>query len=174
MYTDDELFQVYLNGDQSAFDKLYERYSGPLFATVCRLIRDIHLAEDVTQEVFISVHNARHQYVLGTNFKAWLYRIARNAAITAAKRKDPVPESLLSESGSESAEFEASDVREAVNRVMLDMLPSYRNLIEMYYLEGMSVREMAGLLNIEEGATRRRLLTACNDFRTKACLKLGL
>ena len=175
MLTDDDLFTRYLEGDGAAFQCLHDRYAATVWLTVCRITRDPHLADDAMQDAFAAVHNARGSYKVGSNFRSWLYQIARNSALASIRRKDDVREfSSDSIGGDVSVEVEEREVRELVGQVVAELLPGYRKLIEMYYFEGLSNKEIAEKLDIAPVAARRRLHNACAEFRKRAAPKLGL
>ena len=72
-----------------AFRLLYERYRGPVFGFLVRLLGERALAEDVLQETFFKVYEHARSFKSSQPFEPWLYRIARNAGLNAlrARRK---------------------------------------------------------------------------------------
>ena len=73
-------------GDASAFDALFRRWSGPLLRYLERMVRDTAVAEELVQEAFIRVHQARDRYRPEARFSTWLYRIATNLALNELRR----------------------------------------------------------------------------------------
>jgi RNA polymerase sigma-70 factor (ECF subfamily) len=84
---DDELMYLIQVGDRQAFERLVERYQGPLAHFFFRHLRDWQLAEDLTQETLIRVHNTAWDYLPRGCFKGWLFRIARNLMIDSTRRR---------------------------------------------------------------------------------------
>lgn len=76
--SDESLMSAYAAGDPAAFEVLHARHRGPLFRYLKRQLRDGALAEDLYQEVWMRVINARHRYVDSARFTTWLYTIAHN------------------------------------------------------------------------------------------------
>lgn len=74
---DDSLIAAARGGDLAAFNVLVERYERLVYAICLRLLRDPHLAEDVTQETFIRAYGAIASFE-GGPFRSWLARIATN------------------------------------------------------------------------------------------------
>src|SRR6185312_10598602 len=76
-------------GDKSCFEELYLRTFSPLYSYLRLLLKDAHEAEDATQHVMINAMQAlpRYQLRAGTPFRGWLFRIARNEALTRLKRR---------------------------------------------------------------------------------------
>ena len=74
-------------GDHAAFEALLTRYETRLFGFLRQLARNAGDAEDLAQTVWVSVHRQLHRYDPGRPFPAWLFTIARNAAISAWRRQ---------------------------------------------------------------------------------------
>jgi hypothetical protein len=65
-------------GDRQAFAKIVDAYWDRLFRWLYQMTRDKHKAEDLTQETFLKVLAAIGSFRIGTNFRAWLFRIGHN------------------------------------------------------------------------------------------------
>ncbi|HKX46117.1 MAG TPA: sigma-70 family RNA polymerase sigma factor, partial [Planctomycetota bacterium] len=73
-------------GDEAAFDRLVEAYSGPLYALLTRFLGPVRQREDLVQEVFLRVVRARDRYRPTARFSTFLYRIAFNLAANERER----------------------------------------------------------------------------------------
>src|SRR5262249_36337641 len=96
--TDEELVARLQQGDAAtAMAGLQERYARRIFLFAHGMVRDQHLAQDLVQEVFEKVLLKHELYHAGTNFRAWLFEIARTQALSAlrAQRRLPRPVSAL-------------------------------------------------------------------------------
>ncbi len=105
MRSDDDLIGAFKAGDSSAMEALFRRYRRPVFAWLLRTVPDRADAEDLYQEVWLKVVRGIDGYSAG-GFKAWLWRIVRNAAVDRARKKMAVP--ILDEPMSDEADAEAS------------------------------------------------------------------
>lgn len=94
----ERLLERYIAGDDGAFGQLVARYEDKLFAYLARMVGDAHLAEDVFQQTFIKVAANAAAYDGRASFSTWLYRIARNAALDALRRRARRPEELSARS----------------------------------------------------------------------------
>jgi RNA polymerase sigma-70 factor (ECF subfamily) len=74
------------NGDRLAVKKLYDEFNKPIFLFALSIVKDFQIAEDVLQETFLNIMASAATYRLGTNPKAWIYSIARNACLLAIKK----------------------------------------------------------------------------------------
>ena len=77
---------AYQKGDEAAFDRIVEAYSGQLFALFTRFLGPVPEREDLVQDVFLRVIRARERYQPTARFSTWLYRIAFNIAVNRTQR----------------------------------------------------------------------------------------
>jgi len=86
IYSDKELLQRLRKGDVIAFDLIYRRYAAHLVARLRRLIK-VHTAiEEIHQDIFVRLWNARESLTEDTNLQAYMYTIARNLTINFYKK----------------------------------------------------------------------------------------
>src|SRR5213594_5070211 len=83
---DGELVVSALSGREACFEELVRRYQRPIAAYVYRMVGNYDAALDLTQEVFIKVHNSLGRYKSEFKFSTWIYKIAHNAAIDHMRR----------------------------------------------------------------------------------------
>lgn len=86
--SDEALMLAYAGGSQQAFAQLYERHRGSLFRYLLRLVRQQAVAEDLFQETWNRLIQARDRYVPQSRFSAWLFQIAHRLALDWLRR-DP-------------------------------------------------------------------------------------
>jgi RNA polymerase sigma-70 factor (ECF subfamily) len=88
---DDELLLAKARrGDIAAFEQLYRQHLPMVYGLAARLTLDTHLAEDLTQEVFIKVWQRLDRFRGESRFSTWLYRVASNVVLDAMRRKQPI------------------------------------------------------------------------------------
>jgi RNA polymerase sigma-70 factor (ECF subfamily) len=88
--TDESLMDRYCAGDQAAFDALFRRYAGSLVRFLTDEVGPAQAAE-VTQVVFMTMHEDRQRYRAGTTFASWLFAIARNTALDLNRSAPQAP-----------------------------------------------------------------------------------
>ena len=81
----DKFVKKFRNGEASAFDEIYNRTRKSVYYVALSLLRDKALAEDVMQTTYLRVLKNIQRYTLGTNFSAWIVKIAKNEAINVKK-----------------------------------------------------------------------------------------
>ena len=162
-------------GDRDAFAKLVERYWEQLHRWLIQLTHDRHRAEDLTQETFLKVLANLPSFRAGSNFRAWVFRIAHNNFVNLkrADRKQTQPwADEPADTVSPSSETIASD-REFLRAVQgaVDALgPEFRSALLLRAEEGLSFREVAQVLQITEETARWRVFKA----RQRLVAHLGL
>ena len=148
---------------------LFERYHAAIFAYLYRLVGDRETANDLTQETFVKVYETRQRLAGVDNPRAWVYRIATNLAINAAKRGrrfrwlswqqgddlGPAMPDLVGQ----------SETRLAVEQALAALPPEYRAPLLLFSHDGWSVGEVAAVLGISQGAVKTRLYRAREMFR---------
>jgi RNA polymerase sigma-70 factor (ECF subfamily) len=78
---------AYKRGDESAFDRIVEAYSGQVYSLLTRFLGQKNGREDLVQDVFLRVVRARERYEPTARFSTWLYRIAFNLAVNETQRQ---------------------------------------------------------------------------------------
>src|SRR3712207_640008 len=86
---DEELMQRVASNDPAAFDALFMRHRTGVFNYTLRMVADRARAEDLTQECFLRVWQARHRYQPAAAFRTWLFTIARRLALNELKGRRP-------------------------------------------------------------------------------------
>lgn len=77
----------YKRGDMQAMDELLCRYKNPVYHFLCRLVKNNTEAEDLAQEVFLRVHQYRHNYTPSGKFSTWIFSIAHNLFVSTLRKK---------------------------------------------------------------------------------------
>jgi len=83
---DARLMLAFRAGDRAAFETLFQRHTPPLVNFLARMVRDRGRAEELAQEVFIRIYNARERYEAKARFSTWMFGIAHNLALNDLDR----------------------------------------------------------------------------------------
>ena len=167
---DAELIQQTLMGDQGAFSTLVRRYQKPLHALVWRKIGDFHIAEEITQDIFLNVYKKLQTLKNPNRFAGWLYVIASRRCIAWLKKKripmkslDAMPPEELEELAyaqyrAERQEEIVSEQRREVVKNLLQKLPeSERTVVTLHYLGDMTCEDISKLLGVSPNTVKSRL-----------------
>jgi RNA polymerase sigma-70 factor (ECF subfamily) len=155
-----------------AFDRLYRSSRDDVYAYVASLLRDAPAAEEVTAAAFERAYRKRHRFDPERGEpRAWLFGIARNAALDELRRRGRQAE-LTAEPEDFDARVEEgaehSERRLAVSAALERLEPGERELIALKFFAGLENREIARVLGIGESNAGTRLHRAMTKLR-EAC-----
>jgi RNA polymerase sigma-70 factor (ECF subfamily) len=150
-------------GDAAAYEKLLREILPAVRGIVRRRVFDPQAAEDVVQNVLLSLHRARHTYRPERPFLPWIRAIARNATVDALRlrgRRGAREVSLEREDVPEPAAPAAAPREEeldpALARALAAIPAAQREAVELIHLQELSVAEAARRVGISRGALKVR------------------
>src|SRR3954468_13990846 len=154
-------------GDPVAFERLFERYQGPILNYLHRMVGDRALAEDLAQDSFIKAYRALPGTRPDLAFKAWLYRIATNTAISHLRRRKLVrwiPFLSDQEHASDESIERSVNRKHDVEQALAKIPQHYAAALLLRHYQGLSLAETAQALDITENAAKLRLFCARKSF----------
>jgi RNA polymerase sigma-70 factor (ECF subfamily) len=159
---DEELMLAYGRGDAGAFETLYKRHRGALYRFVLRSIKERGTAEELFQEAWIRVIEARSRYAPQARFTTWLYTIAHNLLVDHWRKKGLTLVQLDDDAGVAAADNPArqAEARQALTRLAsaLEALPAAQREAFLLHEEGgLTVAEIAAVTGAGEEAAKSRL-----------------
>ncbi|HEX8708575.1 MAG TPA: sigma-70 family RNA polymerase sigma factor [Pyrinomonadaceae bacterium] len=173
-------------GDAAAFSHLVAERSGDVYALLYRLTEDAEEARDLTQETFLRVFQSIGRFRGDADLKTWVYRIAINQARNRwrwwRRRRREVTVSLdaheagedqplsayLRETGQDPEQETLSRERElTLRRALRSLSPTYREVVILRDVEGLSYEEVAAALEIGIGTVKSRLSRGRLELRRK-------
>jgi len=175
--SDENLMMSYASGDVEAFDVLYRRHKGPVYRYMLNLCRNEAIAEELFQEVWMKLINARESYEVKAKFTTYLYKLAHNQFIDHYRKQnvrivvepsvevEEVEQEALQQNNPENQ----TQTNQAINKLseLLDSLPSEQREVFLIREEtGMSIPEIAETLGINQEAAKSRLRYAINKLRS--------
>ena len=185
-YNIPELVLKAKSGDQQAMEQLYEMTYSRVYCTIRVMVKDEQETLDLLQDSYIKAFKHLNQFEGTEKFLPWIQQIARNTAKDWLKKKHPAFfADLRSEKKTEwesPAEEQIMDVNDGnwpekvldreetarLIREILDGLPEdQRVVIEMFYYERLSVKQIALALGLSESAVKSRLFTAGERSRQR-------
>ncbi|GAB4530503.1 MAG: sigma-70 family RNA polymerase sigma factor [Anaerolineales bacterium] len=156
--SDDDLLQHAAKGDQLAFEQLYLRHSPAAFRYLHNLLRREEAAEEILQETFLAVWEQAALFEGRAKVKTWIFRIARNKAISWLRaHRDTVPlDDRLSLSARLSPKLSPEDA-DALRQALNDLSPKHREVLELAFGQGLSYNEIALVLSCPVGTVKSRV-----------------
>jgi RNA polymerase sigma-70 factor (ECF subfamily) len=178
---DAELMLRVKRGDTASFTLLLERHRAPVVRFLYRMVDNQAVAEELAQEVFLRVYNARESYEPTAKFTTWLFRIASRLALNWIRdgRHEKDVDSL--DAGSDDAPardlpdaaptIEQELLRQArleeVRRAVRALPAKQRAAVLMHKFEGMHYSQIAGALGLSEPALKSMLFRAYETLRVR-------
>jgi RNA polymerase sigma-70 factor (ECF subfamily) len=151
-------------GDRPSFAKLIESYWDRLYRWLYHLTHDRHTAEDLVQETFLKAFVGLKKFQAGTNFAAWLFRIAHNnyanQCRTAARHREPLPDELADSQRGPLEQAVTAETVQGVARAINRLPPEFRAALLLRVEQGLSFREIADILDLTEETARWRVFKA--------------
>ena len=172
---DEELMALVQSGDPRAFELLYDRHGGPAFSLAYRIAGQRGVAEDVTQEAFLSIWRSRERYQAARgSVRSWVLGIVHNRAVDGLRRNLVHDRRRAGAEGLE--ERPSGDVptdveairREETHRVRsaLRTLPrDQTQVIELAYYGGYTHSEIADLVDAPVGTVKGRMRLGLQKLR---------
>jgi len=172
---DEEIMHLVKEGDPRAFEVLYDRHSGPAFSLAYRMVGNRVVAEDVSQEAFVSIWRSRLRYQPERgSVRTWVLGIVHHRAIDALRRNTVHDKRRASAEGIEER-FEAPEQTDVevvrrdearTVRAAIDELPAEQcRVIELAYFGGFSHSQIADQLKMPIGTVKGRMRLGLDKLR---------
>lgn len=174
---DEDLMPLVERKDPAAFEIVYDRHGGPAYSLAYRIVGDRQVAEEVTQEAFLSVwrSGARFDRARGS-VRTWLLGVVRNRAIDVLRReagRAPTVSLELESVPEQESRFEPTDaeaLRRAAGRevrgALADLPDDQLKVVQLAYFGGLSHSEIAEVLGMPLGTVKGRMRLAMEKMRT--------
>lgn len=174
-----ELVERAINGDQSAYASLMDRYRESIYFMMLKMVKNTDDADDLTIEAFGKAFRRLEQYSPSYAFSTWLFKIASNNCIDFIRKKRIKVTSMDSGIQTDDGETMQIDARSntrdpeetmehkqkviMMREVVAKLKPRYRILVEKRYFEELSYEEISEELNLPLGTVKAQLFRA-RDF----------
>ncbi|HTA29579.1 MAG TPA: sigma-70 family RNA polymerase sigma factor, partial [Candidatus Cybelea sp.] len=165
----DLLRQYAEEGSEQAFAALVDRHLNLVYATALRQVRSPQLAEEAAQSVFLSLARNASSMKPDTILTAWLYRVARHAAIDLMRGESRRlgREQIAYELANMKSDSSAwAHVEPLLDEALEALEETDRNAILLRYFENKSLREVGETLGTSEDAARKRVSRAVEQLRS--------
>ena len=176
-YTDEQLIASLRNGDAGAFTEIYERYWDQLLAYTMRAIRRQPDAEDIVQELFVSIWRRRHELEIERALSTYLYNSVRYLAIRHIEKNSTYSDYLQRlalriavEEGlvpGVEAEIFGRELGEQIDRLVLQLPEKMQEVFILSRRHHLSYKEIADRLSISEETVRKQVYKSLQILRAR-------
>ena len=173
---DQELVRAFQDGDEAAFDELVRRYRNAVAGFIVATLGRRAELEDLSQEVFLRMHQALPRFQPGGSFPAWLYRITINLCRDEIRKNrlrrflsldnmEPSQAAFKDPTTSSDSKAMEHEQREVILGALRKVNEKYRTALVLREYEDMSYTEIAATLGITEQAVKSRIFRAREQLR---------
>jgi RNA polymerase sigma-70 factor (ECF subfamily) len=189
-YSDEQLVQQFLAGDEKAFEKLVEKYLKPLYNFIFQLVRDKDTANDITQDVFVKIWKKISLFDEQKKFSTWIFAIAKNTAFDFLKKKKTVPFTAFeNENGENFLEFiedksiphsdellRLIDEKKDVANFLDSLSPQMKTVLLLHHVHGFSLAEISEIMghshNTIKSKYRRAIIFLREQISSKKAVQM--
>lgn len=171
--SDEQLMVAFVNGSESAFDELVNRYAPKITNFVYRQVAHFATAEEIAQDTFLAVFRKKHTYNSDYRFSSWLYKIAVNMCRMHFRKLKSLPATVSIEEsreegrvsldavlvdGSDSpvAALSRKDAEQRLQEAILSLPLKQRQVFTLSFYQEMSYEEIARLVGCSPGTVASR------------------
>ncbi|MEN6299789.1 MAG: RNA polymerase sigma factor [Anaerolineaceae bacterium] len=164
-HTENQLVEELRSGSLEALGLLYDRYQHMVYRTAIAITGDSEAANDLLQDVFLRLYRFADHIDSKRPLEPWLYRMTANLSYTWVKRNhrwyqplEDLADWLVSgESNVPLSQVESQDDWHLVQQAVLDLPLPQRIVVVLYYLNDLSIQEIAEILEVPVGTVKSRL-----------------
>jgi RNA polymerase sigma factor (sigma-70 family) len=172
---DSQLVELVAQKDAGALEALYDRYGRPAYSLARRILTEETLAQDVVQEVFLSLWRDARRFDAGRGTVAtYLLSMTHHRAVDVVRREENLRRWRTSDEGLElepdpkarvEDEVEASERRAEVRAALGELPAAQREAVALAYLGGYTQREVAALVGVPLGTVKTRMAAGMRKMR---------
>ncbi len=171
--SDQELMILYQSGEERAFEELYKRYSGRIYAYLQRRIHERIWVDDLFQMVFIKLHRSRHHYSPDYRFDQWIFVMTKRVLLDFWKTVGVKNQRFFSQSFEEHlmADGQVVEKDEGAldrNELLKGLSLAQREAIELRYFDDLAYEEIAQKMGRSEESIRQMVSRAIRKIRGKS------
>lgn len=171
--SDQDLITAMKNGDQNAFEALYEQYWPEVYTMIYRRINDREVTKDILQDIFINLWNYRHRIIAERSLAPWLNSAAKKQSISWYRKQVSTKqrETLYQENETlivpAPTELETKELQELLDLEIEKMPENMKLSFRLSRFENKSVREIAEELSLSEQTVRNNVSMALERLRSQ-------
>ncbi len=175
MEVDINSYENYLNGDDSAFADIVREYADGLMLYINSFTRNIHVAEELTEEVFFKLAVKKPHFKKQSSFKTWLYAIGRNTALDYLRKESNYAVTNIEELKDTQKEEESveqlylkEEQKVRLHTCLKSLKPEYSQVLYLVFFEGFDNSQTSRIMKKSKRQTENLI------YRAKAALKSKL
>lgn len=168
---DEQLIKDFQQGNQVAYEILYNRYKDRIYNFVYRYVNDVDIAQDIAHDTFLKLYTHKHTYKEIAKFSTWLFTIALNICRTELRKKKRRKTYSTSELSTEDREFAISsdqnviedkgsdsfEINAVVNICLMKLSEEFRTMIIFRDIQELSYDVISNIMELPIGTVKSRI-----------------
>lgn len=178
---DIKLVEGILSGDIQCFNELMIKYEPIVQRFVYNIVKEKHTAEDISQEVFITIYNKLDMYNRKCKFSSWILQIAKNKAIDYIRKYRKVIETDIMEARGVAASsispeeaYEYKEVKMEVEEYLGELSEEDRLIVTLRYTKGQTFEDISEIMGMKLSTVKRRYYKVRDGYKKKREKKRGV
>tara|TARA_Y100000768_G_scaffold148150_1_gene110541 strand:+ start:962 stop:1537 length:576 start_codon:yes stop_codon:yes gene_type:complete len=169
--SDEQLIKDFQNGNQVAYEMLYNRYKDRIYNFIYRYVNDVDIAQDIAHDTFLKLYTHKHTYREIAKFSTWLFTIALNICRTELRKKKRRKTYSTSELSTEDREFAISsdknvvedkgsdsfEINAIVNLCLMKLSEEFRTMIIFRDIQELSYDVISNIMELPIGTVKSRI-----------------
>ncbi len=179
---DAALARAAARGDRDAFGRRVERHKRAVYGYCCRLLGDAEEARDAAQEAFVRAYASLATFDVEQPFAPWILRIARNHCLDLLRHRLPAERTVALDAPADEgpardledesaprgdAVLERAQLTTALESAVAALPPKYREVVQLYHVQQLAYRDIAGVLGVPIGTVMTWLHRARAQLRER-------
>ena len=182
----EDLMKLCQDGDEGAFEELFNRFNGPALSFIYRMIGDRNRTEAIGQEAFLRIFKEAKSYQYPRSFATWFYTIVRNLCKTELRWRSRHPtvsldepvrgsadsdggiswgEQLPSEGGDPVDVLTGQELHNRLEKALLELPDLEREILILKRFQGLKYKEIAEVMDLPVSSVRNRIQSALDSLR---------
>jgi len=157
---DEELMEMFCNGNTHAFHLIYDRYKNRIFRFISNTYeKDRNSAEDCVQEVFIRLIKNKNTFNVSMRFPTWIYTVARNICLNRIRARAgllhfELLDNDMPDKSDSSGKVVRQELYEIIRKAVSELPEKLKAVFIMRELDEISYEDIAGIIGSNEGNIR--------------------
>ncbi|MFT4224739.1 RNA polymerase sigma factor [Dysgonomonas sp.] len=168
-------------GNENGFRSIFRKYNAKVYHFALNMLHDENLAEDITQDVFLTVWKCRADIDLRKNFQAYLYTIAKNRVyretekkVLALRYENHIRNEHLNEDSTTEEIIDTESMKKLILQLIEKQPKIRKKIFLLRFIEGLSNKDIAARLSISEGNVAQQIQRSIKFIKSHLNIFLAL
>lgn len=169
-YTDFDLVDLAIKGNEKAFETLITRHKQIVATTAMNMLADAEEANEIGQKVFIQLYRSLHKFRKEANLSTYITRITINLCLNFLNRRQNFSNRSLELTKAHTIALESNtqdyEFKEVITKALQELEDKYRTVIVLRMIQGFDTKQTAAILNLPKGTVLTHLKRGMDKLKT--------